>query len=135
VAEDTPASARWLRFAQEDLEAGAALLGSGGVARHACHFAQQAAEKALKAALIHVGIEPPRTHDLDLLAQLMPASLGELVRRLPDLAELSVWAVAGRYPGDWEDAESEDARRSISTAAEVVELVTGAIGRSNTAAQ
>jgi HEPN domain-containing protein len=42
---------RWLRFAQEDLREAERLLASpDSVPRHLCWFAQQAAEKSLKAA-------------------------------------------------------------------------------------
>ena len=44
---------RWLRFAEEDLVAAEQTLADdGSVPRHACWLAQQAAEKAIKAALI-----------------------------------------------------------------------------------
>ena len=44
---------RWLRFATEDLKVAQNLLASNESApRHICFLAQQAAEKALKAALV-----------------------------------------------------------------------------------
>ena len=64
---------RWLRFAREDLaEAERLLRFPDAVPRHICWLAQQAAEKALKAALILEGVEFPYRHDLDALRNLLP---------------------------------------------------------------
>ena len=58
---------RWLAFAREDLDAAELLIQNGRYAI-ACFHCQQAAEKALKAFLVHQGQIPPRIHDLgDLL--------------------------------------------------------------------
>ena len=51
---------RWLRYAREDAEAAAAALDDARmVPRHACFLAQQSAEKALKAVLVFLSIDPP----------------------------------------------------------------------------
>lgn len=67
-------AARWLRFAQEDLES-AQIRQQGRAWRNACWHALQAAEKACKAVLIRNGIAYPRTHDLDRLVLLLPAGM------------------------------------------------------------
>lgn len=77
-----------------------------------CFHAQQCAERYLKALLCESDISFPRTHDLvALLECLLPVlSVWELHRE--DLAFLSDFAVAFRYPGDSADKESAmDARR------------------------
>ncbi len=56
----------------------------------ACFHAEQAAEKALKALLVAGGIDPPRTHDLELLAGLLPVIPGAIGRS--SLASLAPWA-------------------------------------------
>ena len=57
---------RWLRYAQEDLLAAEAMLAATRARpRHVCWLAQQAAEKAIKAVLVFLQIDFPRTHDLD----------------------------------------------------------------------
>ena len=114
---------RWLRYATEDLASAKALAASDETTpRQPCWLAQQAAEKALKATLIALGTDFPRSHDLDLLCNLLPAD-----RRawLPtsDLAELTEWAVEARYPGDWPEATPADAARAIATAEQVVHAV------------
>ena len=77
-----------------------------------CFHAQQCAEKYLKAFLCEAGISFPRTHDLvALLEKALPLKpLWEVHRE--DLAFLSEFAVAFRYPGDSADRESAlDARK------------------------
>jgi HEPN domain-containing protein len=61
--------------------------------------AQQAAEKALKAALALCGVESPKTHDLDNLRNRLPDDW-RVKRRSPDLARLSDYAVDSLYPDD-----------------------------------
>ncbi len=114
---------RWLRFAREDLEAAEALLGEAGfIPRHACWLTQQAAEKALKAALVSQQVNFPFRHDLDALRNLLPE--GWYVKtQHPDLAELTEWAVEARYPGDWPDATVDEARRAAGQARAVYESV------------
>ncbi len=68
--EDT---ARWLRYAEQDLKTAEVLLIQPDTPpRQSCWFAQQSAEKALKAALIYLQIDFPRTHDLNILCNLVP---------------------------------------------------------------
>lgn len=65
---------RWLRTAAEDLATAERLLGEGWAPpRHLCFLAQQAAEQALKAALIAQQQEFPLTHDLDVLRRRLPS--------------------------------------------------------------
>jgi hypothetical protein len=42
----------------------------------------------------------------------------------PDLAALTEWAVGARYPGDWPEADLEDARAAVLQARAVFESVT-----------
>ena len=107
---------RWLRYAEEDLVAAEAMVGQPEMApRHACWLAQQAAEKALKAVLVFLQIDFPRRHDLDMLRNLVPVGW-RLKEELPDLAELTEWAVEARYPGDWPEATGSDARSAVQQA-------------------
>ena len=110
---------RWLRFAAEDIDVAQRLLATDGpTARHTCFLAQQAAEKALKAALVLEGIDFPFRHDLDALRNLLPDTWS--VRRThTDLAQLTEWAVEARYPGDWQEATATDAEQAVSQAREV----------------
>ena len=70
-------TARWLRYAGEDLITAETLLAQARIPpRQACWHAQQAAEKALKAVLIFLQIDFPRTHDLNVLRNLALNRLG-----------------------------------------------------------
>ena len=69
-------TARWLRYAEEDLITAETLLTQPQVPpRQSCWLAQQSAEKALKAVLIYLHIDFPRTHDLNILRNLVPNNL------------------------------------------------------------
>jgi HEPN domain-containing protein len=65
---------------------------------HLCFHAQQAAEKAIKALLLSLNIEVPRTHDLAYIIDLLPASL-VIPPHLLLLPVLTKYAVQFRYPG------------------------------------
>jgi HEPN domain-containing protein len=93
-------AAEWLLHAESDLiyaklgQAQAAIL-RNQVAFHA----EQAAEKAFEAVLVHTAVEFPRTHDLQsLLLQLRNS--GILVRpEIERASALTRFAVEERYPG------------------------------------
>lgn len=107
---------RWLRFSKEDLNVAQRLLtGCPPTPRHVCWLSQQAAEKALKAALVLDGIEFPFTHDLDALRNLLPDGWSARAKH-PDLAELTEWSVEMRYPGEWPEATRADGIRAESQA-------------------
>lgn len=109
---------RWLRYAHEDLRAAEVLIEQEMAPRQACFQAQQTAEKAIKSALVFLQIEFPYRHDLDFLRNLLPD--GWLLKdRPPDLAELTAWAIRGRYPLDLREATAEDAQITLGLAREV----------------
>ncbi|MCY3801757.1 MAG: HEPN domain-containing protein [Chloroflexi bacterium] len=122
-------ASRWLRFSAEDLDVASRLLsGSPSTPRHACWLAQQAAEKALKAALILERIEFPYTHDLDALCDLLPG--GWPVKDAhTDLAGLTQWAAEARYPRDWPEPTNADAVGAESEARSVHNSVAAEFGR------
>jgi len=53
----------WLSQARNDLQM-AQLARDNGFLAQACYFSSQAAEKALKSAILELGLEPPHTHVL-----------------------------------------------------------------------
>lgn len=116
----TEEALRWLRFAQEDLVLAEKLLHlREATPRHICWLAQQAAEKALKAALLLEDVDVPRWHNLDALRNILPEGWS-VKHECPDLAELTEWAVEARYPGDWPEATREEAARAVAQARDVV---------------
>lgn len=87
----------------------------------ACYFAQQAAEKALKAILVFLQTQYPFTHDLDEIRNGIPVGW-RLKEEYPNLQGLSEWALKGRYPGKEEPTE-EDAQGAIDQARAIYESV------------
>ena len=109
-------TARWLRYAEEDLITAETYLKDPRVPpRQSCWHAQQAAEKALKAVLIFLQIDFRRTHDLNVLRDLLPESW-QLKTALPNLEDLNKWAVAARYPDDLREATEADASEAVEQA-------------------
>lgn len=107
---------RWLRYAEGDLQAAEAAISQPAFEpRHACFFAQQAAEKALKAILVLLHRNIPRTHDLDALVDALPPDW-LLVREHSDLADLTDWAVGARYPDPVQEPTDDDAREAARQA-------------------
>ena len=80
-----------------------------------CFHAQQCAEKYLKALLLQAGSEPPRTHDLRLLLQRLPADLAVLFR-MEDMVELNRYSIEARYPGECEEISRAEAERAVMLA-------------------
>jgi HEPN domain-containing protein len=114
---------RWLRFAVEDLRS-ARHMTSDSIypPRIECFFAQQAAEKAIKSALVYEQIHFPFVHDLEALRELLPDHWS-LASAAIDLTPLSAWAVQARYPADLPEAVPSDASLAIEMANAVVEAV------------
>ena len=90
----------WWRQAHNDL-ALADLARSNGFHAQACFFAAQAAEKALKGALLELGREPPHTHVLGQLVQILAAEgLDATALASLPLPALTRMTVTSRYPLD-----------------------------------
>jgi HEPN domain-containing protein len=116
----SPEVEQWLTFAKADLRAARLLLSDVEVpARIACFHAQQAAEKAIKAVLIAQQTPFRKTHDVLVLAGLLPAELIEELHST-DPVVLQQWAVDGRYPGDLPDATPTEAVEVLDVASFIV---------------
>lgn len=93
-----------------------------------CFDAQQAAEKAIKAALVKKGVAFPSVHDiahlLDLLEQT-GVQIPDPVRRTEDLTR---YAVVTRYPGVAEPVTESHYREAVAGAEAVVLWAGEAIG-------
>lgn len=92
----------------------------------ACFFSQQCAEKYLKAKLVAAKIAFTKTHDLQLLLDLiLPREpLWETFR--PLLIELNRFAVAFRYPG--ESATRELAKAAVANAKAIRQRIRESLG-------
>ncbi len=114
---------RWLDYAETDLRAAHALLESGDFfPRQICFLSQQCGEKAIKAILVFEEVNFPKNHDLDRLRDLIPEGW-KFKESFPDLAELTIWAVESRYPGDMPDVLEHEARETLRLAESVFDAV------------
>ncbi len=99
-----------------------------GVPRHVCWLSQQAAEKALKAALIYEEEDFSFTHDIEALSLLLPDPWRISVS--PDeLAHLTSWAVEARYPGEWSEPDNSDAAEAVNLGRRVCDAIERELGR------
>ena len=114
----------WLSFAFEDLSTAEEVIQSKTVVRRVvCYHAQQAAEKAIKAAFVFDGKKPPRTHDLSRLCKDLQPEWSAKTTDTDQLKKLSTWAVDSRYPGPWPQASAEEAIEAVATARAIVEAI------------
>jgi HEPN domain-containing protein len=106
----------WMEYSESDLRAAQILLESEEFFPRQIRFlAQQCAEKAIKAVLVFEEIDFPRNHDLDRLRDLIPDGWKVKVQ-FPDLAELTIWSVESRYPGNTPDVTENEARETLRLA-------------------
>jgi HEPN domain-containing protein len=105
----------WLAYARDDLDVARKGLEQGFAARIVAFHAEQAAEKAVKAALIAYGVAPPPVHDVaELLLRLPPESAVRNVEADPDA--LTQAAVKARYPDTAIEVTRERAEASLRDA-------------------
>lgn len=120
---------RWMRFAQDDINLAVHLhTAKVGTPRHVCWLSQQAAEKALKAALTYEEEDFSFTHDVEALSLLLPNTWRIGVP--PDeLARLTSWAVEARYPGEWLEPDDNQAAEAIDLGQRVCDAIGDELGR------
>ncbi|AVX19949.1 HEPN domain-containing protein [Carboxydocella sporoproducens DSM 16521] len=119
--EDNLIYTKWLNYANEDIRTAKAIIKEDLPARNACYMAQQCAEKSLKALLLKFKIPFKKSHDLAYLAELLPREYANTFLEF-DLEWLTEWCVEGRYPGDYPEADREDAMLAINIAEAVYHL-------------
>lgn len=85
--------------------------------------AQQAAEKAITASLVHAVIQFRKIHDLVVLVALQPEPVRSEVSNL-DLQRLQQWAVDARYLAD---ITAGEAAAVVAIADEIVAAVAAAL--------
>ena len=119
---------QWLQFAEDELADAEFLVNRRQATAHTAGFwAQQAAEKALKAVYIFVQVQYPFSHNLDELCQGIPEGWA-FKTAFPDLNELTLWAVVQRYPSAQGSLTLEDARRHVRQARALIEAVRRDLG-------
>ena len=109
----------WLRYARADLAYARVRPPDETSLDLACYHVQQAAEKAIKAVLVHLGIGFPYTHNIQTLTDLLPDD----VRSSPELdpaVELNAYAVLTRYPRDREEVDEQEYSEALKIGEAVV---------------
>ena len=109
----------WLNRAHSDLTMAKAQ-GPEIYREDLCFHAQQAAEKAIKAVLLHRGIRFPYVHDIRELITLLKRKAVSVPARVWKARELTNYAVETRYPGLSEPVSDKEYRAAVALAETVV---------------
>jgi HEPN domain-containing protein len=96
-----------------------------------CFHAQQAAEKALKAVCLALGIDFPYVHDLEQLREVLETAGVSLPPELADVDDLTPYAVDTRYPGILDEIAVEDVENALRTSAVAVAWAERRVGEAS----
>ena len=121
----------WITFAKSDLKLAKAGRVGGVLLSSLCFHAQQAAEKAIKAVLVLKRKEFPPTHNIKVLIDLLPGSVG-FPEKLQQASLLAMYAVNTRYPGDLYHISQKDYAEALSLAGAVVRWAAAQIRKART---
>jgi HEPN domain-containing protein len=121
MKERSDLAAGWLKKAQSDLIALESTLQAESFDA-ACFHGQQAAEKFLKAFLVHSGKPFPFTHNLKKLVQICASRDDSFRELLPLVRPLTPYAVELRYDTEYWPARDE-AEAALSSAKAVRDFV------------
>ena len=128
-------TATWMAQARDEFETAEILLDNEKY-QAVCYHGQQCVEKVLKALLLEVGAEAPRSHDIIELRARVLAS-GWTAALTVDDAVLLNSVYRGRYPTEegllpYGEPRAEDAQRIASAARALLESADAALARSGT---
>ena len=123
-----PDAVLWCGKADEDLLVVELIDNARGPSGIACFHCQQAVEKYLKACLAAAGDLPPRTHDIEYLADLLEQRGIRLGIDRALLSGLRLYAVAPRYPGFGDEESERDVTVLRKFAREIRDLVRAHLG-------
>lgn len=113
----------WLEIAKKDLEAGKVLADNPNFSAQASFFAQQAAEKSLKAFLIWHQERFKKEHDIRYLGDLVRQKDSTFEDRIAEAVSLNPFAVTIRYPGFSEEPTAEEAKEALKIADNLYQAV------------
>lgn len=110
----------WLDHAGSDLKMAKIGMEFDVFPSQICFHAQQAAEKALKAVLLHLKIDFPFVHDLEQLLTILENEKIIIPDEISNIGILTPYAVETRYPGDWGEITAADIAAAIDLAEKTV---------------
>ena len=87
-----------------------------------CFHSQQAAEKMLKSFLVSQGIEPPKTHDMQVLLEMCIEIDGSFDEIYEEAIMLTNYAVRFRYPAELGITEL-DTKKALENADKIMLFV------------
>jgi len=118
----------WLSRARSNLAKAKSAFGTPEVyLEDLCFDVQQAAEKAIKAILIHLDVRFPYVHDLAQLLALIEQAGPTVPKPVRQAARLSEYAVETRYPGLSEPVTRQEYEEALAIAEEIVRWAQGVI--------
>lgn len=88
-----------------------------------CFDCQQATEKALKALLIYNDLPFPKTHSINMLIALLKGQNLQVPSKVESAVILNDYAVATRYPGEYEPVTNVEYLEALEIAVTVIEWV------------
>ena len=115
-------SSEWLKRAKSNLEL-AKTRGEGICLEDLCFEAQQAAEKALKALMVHLNIKIPKVHSFHIILEQIETKLG-IPAEIEDVVTLADYSVQTRYPGDYTPVTEDEYSQAVEIAKKVIGWVT-----------
>ena len=119
----------WIAKAEIDYRTAEWLLTSPEPIRESIGFhCQQAAEKYVKALLVSLEVDFPKTHDLEELLDLLSPVRPEFAVELDAIKILSPFGVRIRYPGDFPEVLQGQERMFFDLAAQVRKAILAQIG-------
>lgn len=114
---------RWFIKANNDLQTSKRVIaGDNPILDTACFHAQQCAEKCFKAYLAAIGVHIEKTHDVKRLIIKCSEYDSEFLTLSSKGDNLTRFAASIRYPDDWYEITSEEAKEAIKDAEEIMEF-------------
>jgi len=114
----------WIKKAEKDLlTAQHELSFPDAVTESVCFHCQQAAEKFLKAYLIHLGILFIKTHEIGELITKCESKDKEISAFKEEADKLTDYAIEVRYPEELLEPTSEEAKEAFEIATKIKEFV------------
>ena len=107
----------WIDKAESDYEVAQLAMSAAGRPHcdAVCFHAQQCVEKLMKGVLVHIGMKPPRTHNLVALSDLLARNCAGWTSSSRELRFLTKGAGTLRYPGTTSDPGDAASALSICT--------------------
>jgi len=127
-SRDAVSPHEWLKHARSDIRLARLALNEEILPEQICFHAQQAAEKALKAVLLHRKVDFPFTHDLEQLVDVAQNAGITIPDDLSDIGSLTPYAVQARYPGFWGEITDSDLDEAVTLAERALGWASAVIG-------